>query len=136
MGKQGRRTACTGYATLGIDHDIARIDEPCFQQRRQRKDGGRRIAAGVRHQRGRTDLLAEQLGQAVGHFAQPVRIRVLLVIPFGKDLGTVQSVVRTEVDDPSAGVQKLRGDRSTDAMRQAAEDAFGPSGHFGGRQLL
>ena len=45
--------ACAGNAGLGIaDHAVIQVNQSCADQRRQRQDDGRGIAAGIGHQRG------------------------------------------------------------------------------------
>ena len=117
VGGELQRAAGPGNAALRVDDDRLRIDQPGLQQRRQRQNGRRRIAARIGHQLGRRNLLAEQLGQPVDDLAQPLRVGMLLAVPLGVDFGVVQPVVGAEIDDPAAGVQQVRDDRRAGAVR-------------------
>ena len=103
-------------------------DQPCAQQRRQRQDRRRRIAAGIGHELGAANPLAVQLRQAVDGLGQPRGVGMLVVVPLGVDGRVVQPIVGAQVDDAAAGGQQRHDRLGARRVRQATEDAVGPLG--------
>ena len=121
---------------LGIDDDVVGLEQAAPDERRQRKDGRGRIAAGIGHEPLSPDRLAKQLRQAVGGVAEPLRIGMHMAIPFQVSRRVVEPVVGAEIDDSGAGRQHLRQDLGAGAVRQAAEHAVGPPAHLLRREIL
>ena len=99
-----RRLAGAGDARLGIDDDVAG-DETGGEQRPQRQQRRRRVAARTGHERGLTNLVAVVLGEAVDRAGRPpVRVR----IPALAVVGVVQAEGAGEIEDANAGRRQRR----------------------------
>ena len=101
VGALGRGAAGAGDAGLAVDGDRG-VGQAGLDQRREREQRGRGVAAGVGHEGGAGDLVPEQLGEAVG--------------PVG-----VEPEVGPEVDDGRAGGAQLRAHLGALAVRQGQE---------------
>ena len=108
---------------------------PRLDERRQRQNCRRWVAAGIGHQIGIANRFAKQLGQAVHRFAQPIGVDVFLSVPVGVGLGTVEAIIGAQVDNPHAGVEQLGNQGRGHAVRQATECHVGPGGDLAGLQV-
>ncbi len=66
---------------LGVDDDVILLDQPLLQQRHQRDLDGRGVAAGVGDQPRLSDVVAQQLGQAVDGLLLKLGGGVLAAVP-------------------------------------------------------
>ena len=70
---------------LGVDDDVLALDQPVFEQRRQRQLRRGRVAARVRHEAGAAHLIACELGQAVDRLCLERHGAVRPPVPFRVD---------------------------------------------------
>ena len=70
----------------------------------------------------RTDLVGEQLGQAVGEPVQQLRTGVGLAVPRRVERGVLEPEVGGEVHDVRHPLHERRHQRLGGAVRQATED--------------
>ena len=84
------------------------LDQAGPHERGERQRGARRVATGHGHQIGARELVAEQLGDAVGGLGQQLGRRVLLVVPLGVERRVLEAEVGGGVDDPLDPSPQLR----------------------------
>ena len=110
-----RRDLPSGSADTGrrVDDDARSGYESVLQERSEREDRGRGIAAGVRDLRGRGDRVAVRLRQSVRPVTELVGMRVRIAVPLRVERGVVEPPVRREVDDldPPAGERRAMSRR-------------------------
>jgi hypothetical protein len=112
------------HAALGVHDEVA--DEPGARQRGERKERGRRIAAGRPDDGDRRidesgQLLAMELRQPVDRLVQEVGTRVLEAVPARVVGWVAQAEVGSEVDDRRAGRDDVRHEGCRRAMGKGEE---------------
>ncbi len=99
--------ARSGHAAGRVDDDPGGLDQPGPYQRGQGQGGGRRVAARRGHVAVGADLVAVQLGQAVGEALQQLGAGVGLAVPTGVGLGVGEPEVCGQVDQVGDGVDEV-----------------------------
>ena len=102
MRRQFRRAARAGDAALLSMMMSVQVDEFLRHQRRQAKNAGLRIAAGIGDQLGGPDLVAVDFRQTVDRVREIGQIVMAFAVPLGIDVRIAQAIIGTEVDDAHA----------------------------------
>ena len=94
-------------------------------------DAAGRVAAGDGDEVGADDLVAEQLGDAVGGLGQQLGRGVLRAVPLRVERGVLEPEVGRRVDDPLHPAPQLGHDRLAEPVRQAEEHQVEPGALVG-----
>ncbi len=120
-----RLAAALARADLAFDHDRTRaIDDVGGEERQQREDRSRRVAARAGQAPRALDAVPVKLGDAVHPAADGVRMWMRLAIPALVIGGVAESMVAREVDDQIGAPFELVGAVRT--VRQAEEQHIAP----------
>jgi hypothetical protein len=114
------RAARARHARLGIDDEIARVNQPCLDQRQQQHEDRSRVASRASHKTGLGDVVTIMLGETVDSLLLQVEGNVVVAVPLLVCVRIAQPEVRRHVDDLDV-VRQGDDDLLAGGVRQAAE---------------
>src|SRR6478752_10895149 len=107
---QSRSASCTGNTRLSVDDNGVRLDEILREERRQLKNGRRRVTARRGDQFGLGDLFTMKFGQSIDRLLEQIGMSVRRLVPALVGSRIFEAIVSAQIDDELSSAH-ARGDR-------------------------